>query len=89
MIRYELIAFGTVQGVGFRWFARQSAQLFQVTGNAENLEDGTVRIEAQGTQDALEHFIERLIAGRSFIEVDHIDRRRIDPIPAESDFLLR
>ena len=39
---------GRVQGVGFRWWARARALEIGLVGWAENLEDGRVRVIAEG-----------------------------------------
>jgi acylphosphatase len=39
---------GRVQGVGFRWWARARALELGLSGWAENLEDGRVRVIAEG-----------------------------------------
>ena len=39
---------GRVQGVGFRWWARARALELGLMGWAENLEDGRVRVVAEG-----------------------------------------
>ena len=39
---------GRVQGVGFRWWARTRALELGLRGWAENLEDGRVRVVAEG-----------------------------------------
>jgi acylphosphatase len=41
---------GRVQGVGFRWWARARALELGLAGWAENLEDGRVRVIAEGDQ---------------------------------------
>jgi acylphosphatase len=43
---------GRVQGVGFRWWVRKSALALGLTGWAENLIDGRVKIVAEGRRDA-------------------------------------
>ncbi len=48
---------GGVQGVGFRWAARTQAALVRVTGFVRNEDDGSVTIEAEGADDALEYFV--------------------------------
>jgi acylphosphatase len=40
---------GRVQGVGFRWWTRVRALELGLAGWAENLEDGRVRVIAEGT----------------------------------------
>jgi len=41
---------GRVQGVGFRWWARSRALELGLAGWAENLEDGRVRVIAEGAE---------------------------------------
>jgi acylphosphatase len=40
---------GRVQGVGFRWWVRARALELGLVGSAENLEDGRVKVIAEGT----------------------------------------
>ena len=42
---------GRVQGVGFRWWTRSRALELGLTGVAENLADGRVKVVAEGPQD--------------------------------------
>lgn len=66
MLRRAVIFEGRVQGVGFRYAAREVAEGFTVTGWVRNEPDGTVRLEVQGepaeVQAALEA-VERRMAG--------------------------
>ena len=41
---------GRVQGVGFRWWVRSSALELGLTGFAENLADGRVKVIAEGAE---------------------------------------
>jgi acylphosphatase len=52
--RLEILVQGRVQGVAFRWYAREQAQQLGVTGTVRNLPDGSVRIVAEGKREALE-----------------------------------
>lgn len=57
-VRHEVVHFsGRVQGVGFRYTARQVAQEFEVAGCVQNLPDGRVRLEAEGVAAEVEAFI--------------------------------
>lgn len=67
------IVHGTVQGVNFRHFAKRKAEEFGLTGFAENVPDGTVKIVAQGPEETLRKFIEQLSVGPSTAEVESID----------------
>jgi acylphosphatase len=44
---------GSVQGVGFRYFALRAAERLQLSGYARNLPDGRVEAYAIGTPDQL------------------------------------
>ena len=43
---------GRVQGVGFRWWARERALELGLAGSAENLPDGRVVVVAEGPRPA-------------------------------------
>lgn len=55
--RYQIIFSGIVQGVGFRYEAWLIAQKLELTGFAENLPDGDVRMEIQGPKNRILHLI--------------------------------
>ncbi len=48
---------GRVQGVGFRWSAQRAANTFGVKGMVKNMSDGSVYIEAEGSELQLSEFI--------------------------------
>lgn len=52
-VRLFLVFEGTVQGVGFRWTTQELANESGVTGWVENMPDGTVEAELQGTGRAV------------------------------------
>jgi acylphosphatase len=54
--RLHVIYSGRVQGVGFRYTAKNVATGFEVTGIVRNLPDGTVELVAEGLKDELEGF---------------------------------
>ena len=60
MIRKRIIFTGRVQGVGFRWRARQAAVLYDCTGWCRNDPDGAVTMEIQGKEEAIDRVIEDL-----------------------------
>lgn len=55
--RQRIIFQGRVQGVGFRARARSIARRHPVTGWVRNEPDGTVMLEAQGDEQALDRFL--------------------------------
>lgn len=62
MPRYTVHYSGHVQGVGFRFNARQVAQAYRVSGFVENIDDGRVRLVAEGETAELDRFLEELSA---------------------------
>lgn len=54
--RHEVHYRGRVQGVGFRFTARQVAARFDVTGFVRNLPDGRVCLLAEGPSEELGRF---------------------------------
>ncbi len=88
MKRVHLIVSGVVHGVGFRYNARRKAQLANITGYSRNLSDGTVEIEAQGTPEALERFIQWTHHGPPDAKVVSVIQNEIN-IKEESEFEIR
>lgn len=63
---------GRVQGVGFRYFVRSSAQMHGLTGYAINLADGRVEFLLQGEMAAIERVIEQIRNGPRHARVDDV-----------------
>jgi len=60
-LKAEII--GDVQGVGFRYFAQSHARRLGLEGYVRNRYDGAVEVEAEGSPDALERFLDLLRQG--------------------------
>ena len=63
MIRRRAIVTGTVQGVGFRWAAREQAQTLGVAGWARNRADGSVEVEIEGDDERVDRMLAWLRQG--------------------------
>jgi acylphosphatase len=63
---------GQVQGVGFRFFAARAARDLGVNGWVRNRPDGTVETFAEGAQEAVELYLERLRLGPRVARVDAV-----------------
>ncbi len=70
MKRLEVYLSGTVQGVGFRWFARQWGERLGLHGYARNLPDGRVEVVAEGPESLLQEFLLQLRQGPRSARVD-------------------
>jgi acylphosphatase len=54
--RLKVFYSGRVQGVGFRYTAKNVAAGFEITGIVRNLSDGRVELVAEGAREELEAF---------------------------------
>jgi acylphosphatase len=57
VVALEVRVAGRVQGVGFRYFAHETARALNLVGYVMNLRDGEVRAYAEGPRAALEAFL--------------------------------
>jgi acylphosphatase len=74
MLRLRLVVRGAVQGVGFRWFAREAAQRLGVAGWVRNREDGSVEIAVSGDDDRVEQFAAAMERGPGHAAVAGVSR---------------
>ncbi len=80
---------GVVQGVGYRWFARETARALGVVGWARNMPDGTVRLEAMAPRAAMAQFVAELQKGPTAAQVSDVDvADRDDPAPLPDRFTI-
>jgi acylphosphatase len=64
---------GRVQGVFFRASTREQANILGIHGSVRNEEDGSVAIEAEGSDEAIERLIAWCRKGPKMAKVDHCD----------------
>lgn len=64
---------GNVQGVSYRFFAREEARSIGITGFVRNHPDGTVVGVASGRKELLEQFIQTLQRGPVGAQVERVD----------------
>ena len=86
-IRKHIVFYGHVQGVGFRFRAVNAARPLGLTGWVRNQWDGSVEMEVQGEEAAIDLLIERLHTG-SFIRIDRMEAEGI-AVQGESGFYAR
>ena len=79
MASYRYYVNGRVQGVGYRYFVLREAEALGVAGFARNLPDGRVEVVAEGPEDALQRFEERLRQGPAFASVAGVERVETSP----------
>lgn len=65
----KIVLSGTVQGVFFRNFIKDSADSLKIKGFTRNLEDGNVEIIAEGNQEEVEKFVEICRQGPKYAKI--------------------
>ena len=88
MIRKQFIFYGSVQGVGFRYRARHAAEMYGCTGWARNEYDGTVSMEIQGEEEAIDRVILSLEKG-TYVRITNMEVRSVPLVENESGFKTR
>ncbi len=86
---FRILVSGRVQGVGFRWFARQAArEVGGLTGRVRNLADGRVEVEMAGETGKLDALRERLRQGPPGARVSGLEEQEISPVPEWDGFII-
>ena len=88
LMRRHLIFYGLVQGVGFRWRAKQAAGAAGCTGWVRNDALGTVSMELQGTDAQIDRVLQ-MLERAPWIRIEGINSRSIPPEPDERGFVTR
>ncbi|GAC1321584.1 MAG: acylphosphatase [Chloroflexota bacterium] len=88
MQRMHLRIHGRVQGVSFRFHARERAQSLGLTGWIRNLPDGSVEADVQGPADAVSGFVRWAQRGPSGASVEHVDTDTREPDETTRSFRI-
>jgi acylphosphatase len=86
LVRYFGTATGRVQGVGFRMFVQKNAMELGITGWVKNMSDGTVTMELQGPQAAIDRLEAIIREGNYFIKVQSFGLEVRDVVAMEQRF---
>lgn len=79
MIRKVILYTGHVQGVGFRYTTANLARRFDVAGYVQNLPDGRVRLDVQGSPDQVQGLVDAIDAALA----RNIRNQDITDVPAD------
>ena len=80
---------GRVQGVGFRSFVCRQAASLGLSGYVQNMEDGTVLIEAEGESAQLDKLLGMVQDGPSLSHVSRVEAQDVSPTQRFSGFEVR
>ncbi len=75
---------GRVQGVGYRYFVADTAELMGIAGYTKNLADGRVEVYAIGTSAQLREFARELQRGPTLAAVTDVSEVEAEILPAFS-----
>ncbi|MCR5459236.1 MAG: acylphosphatase [Acetatifactor sp.] len=81
MVRKHIVFYGSVQGVGFRWRAKNAADRYRCTGWCRNEWNGSVTMEIQGEESAIDQVILAIEAGR-YVQITNLE---VKIIPVEEE----
>ena len=76
---YKIHVRGFVQGVGFRWNATREARSRGINGFVRNMPDGSVYIEAEGSAEILNDYVEWCRQGPAFSSVESVEVNSFPP----------
>ena len=88
MVRKHFRFTGRVQGVGFRYRAKYAANGMCITGWVKNEWDGSVEMEVQGTEEAIDRMLNMINSG-DYIVIDNVESQDIPLLENESGFHVR
>ncbi|MCY2982132.1 MAG: acylphosphatase [Planctomycetota bacterium] len=88
MIRAILFFVGRVQGVGFRYNAKEIARKFAVRGTVENCDDGRVKIVVEAESQEIDRFVEQIQVSMTG-HIQKIDRFESEPSHEFENFSVR
>lgn len=80
---------GRVQGVGFRYYAKNEAMNLGLVGWVHNNNDGSVEVWAEGPGDKLDLFLKWLNTGPSHARVDALHCDWQEPLGKDKTFSVR
>jgi acylphosphatase len=84
---FSLIIYGKVQGVGFRYRAKEFADSISVRGYARNMRDGSVQMDIEGEEDDVIKFILWCESGIDLAAVQQLDRTE-GPVQGYREFQI-
>jgi acylphosphatase len=87
--RIRAIVKGRVQGVGFRYFTRDRALVYGLTGWVRNLPDGSVEFEAQGAAENIDAFAAAIREGPGLSQVTDMSVNDLPLEESEKGFEIR
>lgn len=89
MKQYTIIISGRVQGVGFRFSAREHARKYNIKGYVMNQSDGDVKIVAEGQEENLDKYLSWCWEGPPHAWVDNVSIQKSDDVASYKHFDIK
>jgi len=89
MKTYRIVLSGRVQGVGYRYYVQDRAQVLGIRGFAKNTDDYKVEVVCQGEQEKLENFIPLIKKGPAFSRVTEFFMEEVENPPIFDSFMIK
>jgi acylphosphatase len=87
--RKLILVRGLVQGIGYRWFVRETAERLKLAGWVRNLPNGDVEAEAQGAEASLKSLLAELKSGHRWAQVESLTSRDLPDDASLKGFAIR
>lgn len=88
-VRYIMYVYGEVQGVGYRYAARDQARVLSLCGFVNNDANGSVSIDIEGEQKDVHTFLQWVRKGPSGARVDRVDFFLKSSLKGYADFSIQ
>jgi acylphosphatase len=72
--RFDLMIYGKVQGVGFRYSVMLKAESLGIKGYVQNQRDGSVFVAVQGATTAVDNFVNWCYQGPPAADVSRVEK---------------
>lgn len=69
----KFIVRGTVQGIFFRAFCKENADLLRLRGHVRTLEDGNVEIIIEGEKEKIEEYLKKIKEGPKHSQIRSVE----------------
>lgn len=89
IMTFQILLSGRVQGVGFRYFAQDRAERYNISGYVRNTHENMVEIVCQGDSGNLDKFIADIKKGPSFSHVLNFTMEEVKDSPIYDIFEIK
>lgn len=88
-MKLHAVVEGKVQGVFFRAFVKENADILNLTGWVKNNADGSVELVAEGAKEKLNQLLDKCRRGPPAAEVGNVEHEWQDSVEEFSSFDIK